>query len=172
MKSWWHPCHLIIIKNITIHQGDTWIKVQQYFSDIESQIQKHYIYTAWKESHVWQPRANRFCYIALLNSDLNITCQQSKWSIWGNSNFRRTLFNTASIKHFFFKLFKKTLGLVHVNYRLPGWQVVKLTFFAVCYVWATANKEENKTCWILLILDILQIQNDERYIHSSSLGTA
>ena len=32
----------------------------------------------------------------------------------------------------FFRLVKKTLGLVHTSDNLPDWQAVKLTFFAPC----------------------------------------
>ena len=33
----------------------------------------------------------------------------------------------------FWGLVKKTLGLLHTSDNLPGWQAVKLTFFAPCF---------------------------------------
>ena len=56
--------------------------------------------------------------IGLVHSFLNITCLRGRGSLLGNSNFRRVLFNPAYQKNFF-KLVKKTLGLVHASYRLP-----------------------------------------------------
>ena len=49
--------------------------------------------------------------------------------VFGNSNFRRTVINPAH-PMFFFRLHKKTTGLVHATYSFPKWQAVKLTFFA------------------------------------------
>ena len=53
-----------------------------------------------------------------------VTCPVGKRCFWGNSNYRRIVLG----------LVEMTCGLVHAIYSLPKWQVVKLTFFAACFM--------------------------------------
>ena len=90
---------------------------------------------------------------------LFLTCPIGKWSLLGNSNYRRTVTNPA---HPYFFSFWKGMGvemafrLVHASYSLPESQAVKHTFFSflsddsIFFSWGSASdwlKQISLTAW-------------------------